>query len=124
MAACLAGRRVLIIEDETMVAMMIEDVLAELGCTYTGPFGSIDAAMRAIEIESFDIALLDINLNGETSYPIARHLDRIGTPFVFISGYEKPDNAEWRYLYITKPFKIGGLEAAMVRALSRAGVQA
>jgi CheY-like chemotaxis protein len=118
MAARLAGRRVLLVEDEMMVAMMIEDFLDELGCNHTGPYAGVTEALRAIEAGSFDLALLDINLNGEISYPIARHLERIGVPFVFVSGYEKFDNAEWRYPHITKPFKVADLEAAMTRALS------
>jgi DNA-binding response OmpR family regulator len=117
MPACLAGRRVLIVEDETLVALLIEDFLDELGLAHVGPFRTVDAAIEAIKAEPIDLALLDINLgNGETSYPIAEVLERIGVPFVFVSGYERPDEPRLGW-HITKPFTIAMLQAAIMGVL-------
>jgi DNA-binding response OmpR family regulator len=118
--ATLAGRRVLIVEDETLVALLIEDFLDVLGCTYIGPYGTVDAALRAVETECFDVALLDVNLNGEMSYPIAECLERRRAPFLFMSGYDfLADSAGRPWPHLAKPFKLVELEAAMVRALER-----
>jgi DNA-binding NtrC family response regulator len=113
----LAGRRVLIVEDETLVALLIEDFLDELGLVHVGPFRTVDAAIEAIKAEPIDLALLDIKLgNGETSYPIAEVLERIGVPFVFVSGYERPDEPRLGW-HITKPFTIARLQAAIMGVL-------
>jgi DNA-binding response OmpR family regulator len=87
MKSSLAGTRVLLVEDEAMVAMLLEDVLEELGCEVVGPVGRIDAAKTAIEAERFDCALLDINLRGQEVYPLIELLDRRSVPFGFVTGY-------------------------------------
>lgn len=84
-----AGRSVLVVEDEMMVAWMLEDQLAELGCTVVGPAATIAQALAMIDAETIDIALLDVNLNGEMSYPVADALTQRGVPFVFSTGYEQ-----------------------------------
>src|ERR1700688_2424193 len=84
-----SDRRVLVVEDEMMVAWLLEDLLAELGYAIVGPAASINQALAMIETEAIDVPVLDVNLNGEMSYPIADTLVSRGVPFVFVTGYNK-----------------------------------
>ena len=82
--------RVILVEDEPLVAMMMEDLLADLGCEIAGSFGSLDAALGwvAAQEELPDGALLDVNLGGgEMVFPLAEALRARGVPFVFATGY-------------------------------------
>jgi len=83
----LSGKRVLVIEDEMLVLMAIEDMLADLGCTGISVAGSLDKALALIAAKYFDIATLDVNLNGQRSYPAAQALSEAGVPFAFSTGY-------------------------------------
>lgn len=85
-ADVLHGRRVLVVEDEMMVVMMIEEVLKDAGCTVTTA-GRLQQALIHARTELFDAAILDVNLNGERSYPIGDVLAARGIPFVFATGY-------------------------------------
>jgi two-component sensor histidine kinase/CheY-like chemotaxis protein len=80
-------KRVLLVEDESLIAMMMEQTLTDLGCDVVGPFGTVGEAIEAIESEPVDAAILDINLGGEMAYPIARILQTREVPFVFMTGY-------------------------------------
>src|SRR5512140_2089704 len=84
-----SGRRVFVVEDEMMVAWLLEDMLAETGCAVVGPAGSVKQALAMIDAEAIDVAVLDVNLNGEMSYLIADALSARGVPFVFVTGYDK-----------------------------------
>src|SRR5674476_977123 len=84
-----SGRRVFVVEDEMLVAWLLEDMLAEIGCAVVGPAGSVNQALAMIDAEAIDVAVLDVNLNGEMSYPIADALTARGVPFVFVTGYDK-----------------------------------
>jgi CheY-like chemotaxis protein len=83
----LAGLRVLVVEDEVAISLLIEDMLLECGCTVIGPAGRLDAALALADAEPADIAILDVNLGGQPIYPVAEALARRGTPFVFSTGY-------------------------------------
>jgi len=85
----ISGRRVLVVEDEMMVSWLLEDMLAELGCLVVGPAARVDKALAMIGAEAIDVAVLDVNLNGEMSYPIADALTAHCVPFVFVTGYDK-----------------------------------
>jgi DNA-binding NtrC family response regulator len=86
--ASLEGRRVLIVEDETLVSMLMEDILMDFGCVVIGPVARLEDALKsAREEEAIDIALLDVNLAGKRSFPIADILAERGVPFIFVSGY-------------------------------------
>jgi len=85
--AILAGKRVLIVEDELLVALLIEDFLVEMGCSPLGPCGNVAKALHAVRTETFDLAVLDVNLAGEKVYPVAEMLTGRQIPFVFLSGY-------------------------------------
>ena len=103
----LSGKRVLVVEDELLVALMIEDFLTEFGCTTIGPCGTVETAMHALLTEAPDLALLDVNLNGERVYPVAEALEQRHVPFLFLSGYGEdaipPGRNGWKVC--AKPFK-------------------
>ncbi len=80
-------KRVLLVEDESLIAMMMDQVLRELDFDVVGPFGTVREALAAIERESIDAGLLDINLGGEMAYPVARLLQARKVPFAFMTGY-------------------------------------
>lgn len=82
----LAGLRILVVEDEPLVAMLIEDLLLELGCTVVGPAATVAQAL-ALADTRLDGALLDVNLGAEQSYPVADKLAADGVPFAFVTGY-------------------------------------
>jgi len=79
--------RVLLAEDETLVAMLLEDDLRSAGYAVVGPFMSLAKAVQASRHERFDLAVLDVNLNGEMIYPLADELCARGIPFALLSGY-------------------------------------
>jgi CheY-like chemotaxis protein len=84
----LRGLRVLVLEDESIVLLMIEDMLGDLGCQVVGPVGTVPEALALAEAGGFDAALLDLNLGrGETSYPVADLLAARQVPFAFVTGY-------------------------------------
>ena len=83
----LAGKRVLLVEDEMLVAMMMKDMLTDLGFSVVGPFSRIAEALPAARDNDLEAAVLDINLNGELVYPVAEALVARGVPIVFVTGY-------------------------------------
>ena len=120
--SALAGKRVLIVEDELLVALLIEDFLVDLGCTTLGPCSSVAAAMAITETERFDIAVLDVNLAGETVYPVAELLSKRHIPFMFLSGYGEDaipiGRTDWRVC--AKPFRGREFEAMLSSVLAAA----
>ena len=84
-----SGRRVLLVEDEPIVAWLLKDMLVDLGCSVIGPAADVNQALAMIDAESIDVAVLDVNLRGQMSYPIADVLVARGVPFVFSTGYDK-----------------------------------
>jgi DNA-binding response OmpR family regulator len=104
--------RVLVVEDETLIAVMIEDVLAELGCEIVGPTGRLDTALRLANEGLFDAAILDVTIRGGKVYPVAEQLLAHGIPFVFASGYGDwalPETLRDKPR-LMKPFAISALE--------------
>ena len=83
----LAGRRILIVEDEALVAMLVEDALLDAGAEVIGPVATVAEAMSLLDAEAPDAAVLDLNLAGETSTPVADVLATRGVPFVVATGY-------------------------------------
>jgi CheY-like chemotaxis protein len=81
------AKRVMIVEDEALIGMMMKDALTSLGLAVMGPFVSVGDAMRALDENPVDFAILDVNLGGEWVYPVADCLATRGIPFVFITGY-------------------------------------
>jgi CheY-like chemotaxis protein len=83
----LSGCRVLVVEDEMMILMMIEGMLDDLGCESVTAAATIDQAIGLIDAQSFDVAMLDLNLNGDKTYPVADALAAHNVPFLFSTGY-------------------------------------
>jgi PAS domain S-box-containing protein len=81
------GNRVLLVEDEVLVAMMMRDILTELGFAVVGPFSRLPEAMVAAVHEEIDAGIIDVNLGGEFIYPVADVLVARQVPFVFVTGY-------------------------------------
>jgi CheY-like chemotaxis protein len=116
----LQGRRVLVVEDEFLVAMDIELMLGELGCEVLGPLADLASALRAAREETLDLALLDVNIAGEPVTTVAEALAERALPFVFCTGYQA-ENLPSRYPAaptLTKPFQSAGLRSALERALA------
>lgn len=85
--AQLAGLRVLVVEDEMMVSMLIEDMLGDLGCHVVGPAARLDEALSLAQNAELDCAVLDVNLGGQSTFPVADLLREKGAPFAFATGY-------------------------------------
>jgi DNA-binding response OmpR family regulator len=120
-AGALVGRRILIIEDDYLVAQMVSDMLEDAGAVVLGPIGWIDEALVFIERNSaaVDSVLLDVNLHGQASYPIADALIALGIRFVFTTGYDaNAVSAPYRgYPRCNKPFQDQALLAALAPPL-------
>lgn len=84
-----SGLRVLVVEDNLLIAETVCDLLAECGCEVVGPVPDIDRSMALIDRDKPDGALLDINLGGILSFPLAGILEKLGVPFVFMTGYDE-----------------------------------
>lgn len=80
-------RRVLVVEDDFLVALTTIDVLESIGCEIVGPAARVAAAFEFIQSESLDAAVLDINISGEMAWPVAEELQRRGVPFLFLTAY-------------------------------------
>jgi len=83
----LSGLRILLVEDEYLPAMAIETLLIDVGCEPLGPAATVQEALAAAEDEDLDGAILDLNLRGERSDPVAAVLMARGIPFIVLSGY-------------------------------------
>ena len=116
----LAGRRILLVEDEMIVAWALEDMLVTLGCTVVGPAARIPQALTMVEAGAIDAAVLDVNLNGQLSYPVADALAAHGVPFIFSTGYNS-ENLELDYRAfprLQKPFDCGKLGETLSELLA------
>jgi CheY-like chemotaxis protein len=83
----LSGRRVLVVDDEPLIALMVADMLAELGAIAVGPLYSHKQALQALAAGGFECVILDVNLGDSLSFPFARELKALGIPFCFTTGY-------------------------------------
>lgn len=115
----LSGKRVLVIEDEAMVTMFLQDTLADIGCEVAGMASRFDDAMEKARSLRFDVAILDVNLNGRQTIPIAEIMAESGSPFVFATGYGAASlpPALRHVPVVPKPFEQCELERALLRAI-------
>jgi CheY-like chemotaxis protein len=118
----LSNRRILIVEDESLVAMLLETILEDMGCIPVGPISNVEEALTFLagpEIETLNGALLDVNVAGTEVFPVAEVLQARGLPFVFSTGYGQgglPD--QWRdHPVIQRPFTEAAVEQALMTAL-------
>lgn len=113
------GLNVLVVEDETLISFLVEDMLQELGCREVWHAGGIAEAIALVERHRPDLALLDVNLGSEMVFPVADRLEQAGIPFLFATGYGRggmPVRWNGRPV-IQKPFAIEALERAIGAAL-------
>jgi CheY-like chemotaxis protein len=117
----LAGLRVLVVEDEMIVAMMVEALLADLGCAVVATASRVRKALDVAARGDIDLAVLDVNIAGEPVYPVADRLAGRGVPFAFATGYGIAGVHEtWRNRPIVqKPFRRDQLEHVLKEALAR-----
>jgi CheY-like chemotaxis protein len=106
-----SGLRVLVVEDEMMVSMLIEDMLADLGCTIVGPASRLDEALDLARNGGIDCAVLDVNLGGQPIFPLADLLREKGRPFAFATGYGDAGlrDVDRGSPVLQKPFREGDL---------------
>jgi PAS domain S-box-containing protein len=123
-ASGLAGRRLLMVEDEFLVGMMAKRLLESMGAVVLGPYASLADGLAAAKRESFDGALLDFNLAGEYAGPLADHLMAHGIPFIFLTGYQR-DSVDPRYANVPllqKPIDSDSLQRILVSLLDAPGM--
>jgi len=117
----LAGLSVLLLEDEYLIALDAEQILKQLGAAKVDIVASYSEAEKRAQDANFDIAVLDVNINGKFSFPIAKVIRKRGIPFVFASGYELHDRAASLpedAPCVTKPYTSDRLKIALIAALS------
>ena len=119
----LSGLSVVIVEDEMMVSLLLEDMLATLGCQDVVHAASVRTALDEIAKAMPDIAVLDVNLGSEMVYPVAEQLNVAGVPFVFTTGYGRGAiKLEWAARpCVQKPFNIDAFATALRAALGARG---
>lgn len=117
----LVGLKVLVVEDEMMVSMLIEDMLGDLGCQVVGPAARLDEAMALAQEAEIDCAVLDVNLGGHPIFPLADLLREKGRPFAFATGYGDGAlrDVDKGALVLQKPFRESDLQR-IIRLLREA----
>ena len=121
--AKLAGLRVLVVEDEMMVSMLIEDMLTDLGCTVIGPASRLDEAIDLAKAAEIDCAVLDVNLGGQPIFPLADLLRERGRPFAFATGYGDAGlrDVDKGTPVLQKPFREGDLARVLAELHAKVG---
>jgi DNA-binding LytR/AlgR family response regulator len=117
----LDGLSVLLLEDEFLIALEAEDMLTRMGAARIEIAQDLDEADRLLAKSHFDVAMLDVNVNGRTSLDLAAELKQRGVPVLFATGYElksKSIPADDSIPYITKPYSADKLESALVSTLA------
>ena len=115
--------RMLLVEDEALIALMLEDMVEGMGCAVTGMAPRVGLGVSMAESGEFDVAILDVNVAGENVEPVAERLAARGIPFIFATGYGEA-GVPLRFRdrpVVAKPFRADQLEAAINRALGRGG---
>ena len=113
-------RSVLIVEDESLISMMLEDFLDSLGHQVVGISDTVSDAMTKVEAGGFEVAIIDVNLNGEQIWPVADRLADKGIPYVLATGghIEPPPPRHARVPVLSKPFTIDAIEPILEEAIA------
>lgn len=112
--------RVLVVEDEALIGMIIEDFLGEVGYTVIGPIENLKAAVLLAATEKIDVAVVDINIAGGVATAVADNLIERNIPFLFVSGFEKMNGTKFASVpLLRKPFTHENLHSAVEHALGR-----
>jgi len=120
MSDLLSGRRMLVVEDEMLLLLMIEGIMEDLGCQSVTSAATVKKAISLIETEFFDAAMLDMNLGGEDSSRVADVLSERGVPFIYSTGNDSRDMAEGarNHAVLYKPYRETDLIAALTQLLA------
>jgi CheY-like chemotaxis protein len=115
------GKRVLVVEDEPMIRLLLDDMLTELGYSMAAEAGRLDEALTVAKQAEFDLAILDVNLNGEPVTPVVDVLVERRVPFVFVSGYAQRGIPEGhsKTPLLQKPFQAEGLARALATVAAK-----
>ena len=118
----LNGARVLVVEDEAAISMLLEDMLLDFGCTVVGPAARLSTALEMAQVENFEVAILDVNVAGEPIYPAAEAIVKRNLPIVFSTGY---GGAGIREPFrdrpvVQKPFSQADLKRTLLAAVAAA----
>ncbi|MEH6950691.1 response regulator [Nitrobacter sp. NHB1] len=118
------GGSVFLVEDEAMIRMMVADMLEELGYSIAAEAGEIEQALQLAQTTDFDIAILDVNVNGKLISPVAEVIEARNRPFIFATGYGTQGlPPEYRDRpALQKPFQMEGLAAMIERTLKGSAV--
>jgi CheY-like chemotaxis protein len=113
--------RVLVVEDESLVAMLVEEYLTDFGCAPPCSVSRVGKALKTLKSTEIDAAVLDVNVAGESVAPIAEALEERGVPFIFASGYGRSGVDErWASKpVLQKPFSAKELQAALIACVKR-----
>jgi CheY-like chemotaxis protein len=115
----LSGKRVLVLEDEALIAAMVEDMLTDLGIVVVGPVSSIERGLLLARSEELDAALLDLNIRSARAYPVADILQERGIPYVFATGYGQSGvDRSNPVAVLEKPYTQDKLADALLHALN------
>jgi CheY-like chemotaxis protein len=115
------GARIFVVEDESVITMLLQDMFEELRCEVVSLASRFQDALDKANTLSFEVAILDVNLNGQRTFPIAEALQARGVPFIFATGYGAaavPENFRAAPV-LQKPFRIVDLERAVRTALAK-----
>lgn len=116
----LSGRRILVVEDEALVAAMVAGMLEDLGAQVVGPVGTVAKGLALAEEADLDAAVLDVNLRGERIDPVAEALERRGIGFVFATGYGVAPAGPWADVPILdKPYTVEALAGLLCSIIER-----
>ena len=115
--------RVLVVEDEALIAVMVEDFLDLIGCECIGPITHLPTALTAAETEEFDAAILNLIIGGKNAYPVAEILLRRGIPFAFASGVPRDGfDEKWKSSpFLAKPYGAEDIRTLMTTLLTSGG---
>ena len=111
--------RILVVDDEPLISMLVEDWLSEIGCEVVGPTASVEGGLKLIASGALDGAILDINLAGENSYTVANALKERGVPFAFATGDSgiDADSGFTNPLLLHKPFDFEAVRSVVGKLL-------
>ena len=119
----LKGLRLLVVEDEALIALFIEELVVSFGCVLAGKASTVNDALAVIETVPMDGALIDVNLGGRIAVPVSQALRDKGIPLILVTGYEAPPLTGFPVVH--KPFEASELRDAIIQHLrpnGRAGL--
>jgi DNA-binding response OmpR family regulator len=111
----LQGRRILVVEDEVLIGMMLQDMLSDFGCEVIGPIIRLAPALEVAKQEQVDLAILDVNLAGEAVFPVADALQSRKVPIIFSTGYGTADlvGPYKEFPTLSKPYDVDELRRVL-----------